>query len=285
MQGMDGSQFRENAIIRNANPEPLDDRAQLTAPREWAVVACLGLAMAALVAWGVLGNVERTLRSDGVLVLSGERHTVLSSTAGLVTDVLVQEGERVVAGQPVAVIAPSHAERLARVAAAYARALRDELAALGEGDEVASPASGLITATLVAPGETVPVSAPVAELVSGDAGRLDAVTLVTREDSWLLAPALTARVVVESPAGVLSLPAEVAAIAPHAADPPRWLARMLPGAGAGGRGYFLRLTILEVPRRYLFPASAPGRRFEDGTPCRIEIILERASPFGLLIRR
>ena len=66
--GLGSSQFRESAIVRNANPEPLEDRAQVTAPREWVVLLCLGLILAALVAWGVFGSVERTLRSDGVLV-------------------------------------------------------------------------------------------------------------------------------------------------------------------------------------------------------------------------
>ena len=81
MTGLGSSRFRERAIVRNAQPEPLDDRARVTAPREWVVLACLGLALAALVAWGVFGSVERTLRADGVLVLSGERRTVRSGAA------------------------------------------------------------------------------------------------------------------------------------------------------------------------------------------------------------
>ena len=63
-----GSRFRESAIVRSAHLEPLDERAQLTAPREWAVLACLGLVLVAIVVWGAFGSVERTLRSDAVLV-------------------------------------------------------------------------------------------------------------------------------------------------------------------------------------------------------------------------
>ena len=74
MTGFGSSPFRERAIVRNAQPEPLDDRAQVTAPREWVVLACLGLALAALVAWGVFGSVERTLRVDGVLVVADAVH-------------------------------------------------------------------------------------------------------------------------------------------------------------------------------------------------------------------
>lgn len=176
-------QFRERAIIRNAEPEPLDDRADVTAPREWVVLAGLGLALAVLVAWGVFGSVERTLRSDGVLVLSG-------------------------------------------------------------------------------------------------AGRqLDAVAFVSPKDSWPLATGMTTRVTVESREGVSVLPAALAAIAPRATSPPAWLTRMRPDARLPGRGHLLRIAISN-PRG----GGAPPASLDDGTPCRIEIVLERTSPFRLVIR-
>ena len=41
MAELGGNRFREEAIVRSAHLEPLDERAELTAPREWAVLACL----------------------------------------------------------------------------------------------------------------------------------------------------------------------------------------------------------------------------------------------------
>ena len=268
MAGLGDNHFGERALTRNAEPEPLDERAELTAPREWAVLACLGLVLAAIVAWGVFGSVERTVRSDGVLVLSGERRTVLASASGVVVEVSAQAGEGVAAGQPIVRIAASGTER----------------AALREDGEIASPAAGALAAIHVAPGRTVRAGAPVADIVSGDARRLEAVAFASRRDSWRLAPGMAGRVSVESPEALRSFRAVLSAVAPRAADPPDWLVRMQPGAAAEGRGHLLRLTLADPPA----PASAAGRALagslEDGTPCRIEIVLERVSPFRLLFR-
>ena len=309
MAGLGGSQFRESAIIRNARPEPLDERAQLTAPREWAVLACLGLALAAIVAWGVLGTVERTLRSDGVLVRSGERRTVLSGASGTVAEMLVPVGERAAAGQAIVRVALSDMERRVRFAAlstrllereaeeaasvdhaeaqrllASVQAVLDEIAAFRGAGDVASPADGVIAATFVAPGQTIPAGAPVADIVSGDAGRLDAVAFVAPADSWLLVPGMAARVTVELPEGSRSLAAELVAVAPRAASPPGWLTRMHPKAATQGPGHVLRLAIPDLPGLESPAGDALRGSLEDGTSCRIEIILEHTSPFGLLIR-
>lgn len=260
MAGLGESQFRESAFARNTEPEPLDDRAQLTAPHEWAVLACLGLVVAAIIAWGVFGSVERTVRSDGVLVLSGERHTVLSEESGVVVDVMAQPGERVVAGQPIVRIAASGADRTA-------------------GD-IASPGDGVVAALHVARGRAVLAGTPVAEVVSGDTHRLDAVAFVSRQESWRLAPGMTGRVTVESSGSIESFRVDLTTVAARAADPPDWLVRMQPSSAAGGRGHVLRLTFADPAH----PAGTLTANLEDGTPCRIEIVLERTSPFGLLLR-
>ena len=184
MTGLGNSQFRERAIVRNAQPEPLDDRAQVTAPREWVVLAGLGLALGALVAWVVFGSVERTLRAEGVLVVA--------------------------------------------------------------------------------------------------AGRMDAVAFVAPREAWLLAAGMSARVAVESPAGTRVLPGRLTTIAPRAANPPGWLARLLPDTPLPGRGHLLRIAFENTPRPGL-PGSAL-LILHDGTPCRIEVVVERTSPFTLLIR-
>ena len=268
MAVLGNGQFRESAVARSAAPEPLDDLAQLTAPREWAVLACLGLVLAAILAWGVFGSVERTVRSDGVLVLSGERRTVLSEASGAVVEVLAQAGERVSAGRPIARIA----------------ALGDGRAAPAEGGEIASPVAGVVAAVHVAPGRAIRAGAPVAEIVSGDGRRLDAVAFVPRRDSWRLVPGMGGRVTVESPAAVRSHAAGLAVVAPRAAEPPDWLVRMQPGAAAGGRGHLVRLAFADLPDPAGPAGRAPAGSLEDGTPCRIEIVLERVSPLELLFR-
>ncbi len=264
MTGLGNSQFRERTIVRNSEPEPLDDRAEVTAPREWVVLAGLGLALAALVAWGVFGSVERTLRADGVLVLSGERRTVRSGAAGAVTEIEAPAGRRVAPGQVIVRVA------LAQRAAAPAEAT------------IVSPGNGVVAALLVMPGQTIPAGAPVADVVYGAARRMDAVAFVPPRAAWRLAAGMSARVAVESPEGGRVLPARLAAIAPRAASPPGWLTRMLPHAGLPARGHLLRIAFANPPGPGL-PDDAL-RRLDDGTPCRIEVVVERTSPFSLLIR-
>ena len=264
MTGLGASQFRENAIIRNANPEPLEDRAQVTAPREWVVLLCLGVILGALVAWGVFGSVERTLRSDGVLVLSGQRRTIMAAAAGAVTEVVVPAGRPVAAG------------------GAIVRIAAPEPAAPQVDATVVSPVRGVIADVFVTPGEGIPAGVPVAEVILGAARRLDAVAFVPTQDSWRLDVGMAARVAVESAAGVRRLPATLTAVAPRAANPPGWLARMRPDAPLPSRGHLLRITISLPPGDER--TVAPWAGLDDGTPCRIEIVLERTSPFRLLIR-
>jgi len=263
--GLGGSQFRERAVVRNAQAEPLDDRAQVTAPREWVVLACLGLALAALVAWGVFGSVERTLLADGVLVLSGDRRTLLSGAAGAVTDILTPAGRRVARGEVIVRIA------VAQRGAAPAEAT------------IVSPGSGVVAAVLVTRGQTIPAGGPVADVVYGGVRRMDAVAFVPPRDAWLLAAGMSARVAVESPEGVRVLQARLTTIAPRAASPPGWLMRVLPDAPMPGRGHLLRIAIANTPGSV--PPDGALRRLDDGTPCRIEVVVERTSPFRLLIRR
>ena len=110
-------------------------------------------------------------------------------------------------------------------------------------------------------------------------GRLDAVAFVSPKESWRLATGMAARVTVDSRDGTRVLPASLAAIAPRAASPPAWLTGMRPGAPLPGRGHLLRIAISNPPGGGALPAG-----LDDGTPCRIEIVLERTSPFRLAIR-
>ena len=302
-----GNQFREEAIVRSAHMEPLDERAELTAPREWAVLACLGLVLAAIVIWGAFGSVERTLRSDGVLVLSGERRTVPSAFSGTVAEVSASEGDRVAAGQPILLIVPHASERSVGLSAAAvrvledaaenatgadakrlrasARALLDELASPRKPIPLPSPGDGVIAAILAAPGDTVARGSAVAELVSGDGNWTDAAAFVPRKVSWPLSEGMVARVTVETPEGRRSFPAELTSVAPRPADPPGWLARMLPGVAAQGRGHVLRLKISDSLTGQSAFGDGSAQSLGDGTPCRIEIVLGRTSPIALLIRR
>ena len=295
------SRFRKSAIDRYFQPESLDDRAELTARREWMVLAALGLALAAIALWGAFASVERTVGIDGVLVLAGERHSIRSGSPGVVTDIESPAGERVATGQTVVRTDAVGFEQLTRLADESSRLLerevenstqagRDEalrlldraqtllerLEALRVENEVVSPGTGLITAILVAPGQVIPAGAPVAEIVFGDADRLEAVAFLPREDARRIDAGMTARVMAETSEGAKTFPARLAEFTPHPEQPPGWIARMHSETAVPERGVAIRLT---------FPPSLELEAIQDGTPCRIEIVIERVAPFTLLFKR
>jgi len=94
--------FRERALIRSAQPEPLDDLLRVTAPHEWLLLACLAAALLAAALWGGLTRVEQTVSGAGALVQPGERYAIVSAASGVVTEVTAELGDRVEAGEAIA---------------------------------------------------------------------------------------------------------------------------------------------------------------------------------------
>lgn len=89
--------FRERALQRRARQEPLDDRLQITAPREWFMVAGLCVMVLVLAAVSVFGRVERTLSLDAALVPPGERAYLVAPESGDVEDTATTSRSDVVA--------------------------------------------------------------------------------------------------------------------------------------------------------------------------------------------
>ena len=291
-------QFRESAIIRNAQPEPLDDRAEVTGPREWAILACLVLVLLAIAAWAVFGSVERTLQVDGVLVLPGERRAILSGVAGGVSEILVESGDRIDVGQTVVRVVLPDVEWRARAARIRAGLIeeelgttegpaprltealsevRAELAVLEAATEIVSPFAGEITARHVTRGQALSIGTPIADLRLGAGGRLEAVAFVTSEEALVLAAGMAAWVMIELPDRAVAerLEAVVEAVSPRRAALPDWLARLgvASGRGAETPGHVLRLSL----------RAEPGVELADGVACRIQIAQELTSPLRLLL--
>ena len=87
-------------------PEPLDARLQVTAPHEWAMLAVLALVCGGLLLWGFLGNIERSLNRDAVLIAPGERYAVVAHVSGAVSTIEVAIGQPLRAGQTIARVRP-----------------------------------------------------------------------------------------------------------------------------------------------------------------------------------
>ena len=294
--------FRERALVRNAQPEPFDDLLRVTAPREWLLLAGLAVSLLVAVVWVAFSSVEQTLWSDGVFVHPGDRHPVASEVPGVVTEVTLQAGDRVEADQVIARLKLPDLEwrhRVARrrvalledyaqrpgsgdqgwvdAALAVARAEMIELGAIkAEGEAIMSPHAGEISASSLVAGQAVTPGDVVAEIRAGAAGLApEAVTLVTPEQGRQIEIGMKARIAIPDRTGVRFYPAAVVALSPRPADLPAWLSRL--GADSGeGAGAADRIVRLALEGSEDLPAP-------DGTACRVEIILARTTPLGLLI--
>ena len=295
--------FRETALVRNAQPEPLDDLLRVTAPREWLLLGGLAASLLVAVVWGALASVERTLASDGMFVRPGDRHAVTSAVSGVVTEVMAEAGDRVEAGQVIARLKqPDLAWRLrvarARVALleelaerrgnrdgrwmdaelAAARAEMIELAAIeAEGETIVSSHAGEVAASSLATGQAVSAGEPVVEIRAGAAGRApEAIMLVTPEQGRRIEVGMKARVAFPDRSGSRVFPATVVALSSRPAALPVRLSRLglASDRESDAAGRIVRLA-LNGEGEYV---EAP-----DGAACRVEIILARSSPLGLLI--
>ena len=292
--------FRETAIIHNAQPEPLDEPLRVTAPHEWAMLAGLGIALLGVAAWAAFGSVERSFSGEGALVRAGERHAISSPVSGNVVDVLAQPGDRVEAGQAIArvklpeldwrvqvarariALLEEQAEHSAASAAdrtlANARAELIELVApKSAGHAIVSPYDGILAVQNLVAGQMVTTGVPVAEVRLPSIGRpIEVLMFVPPGRLTEIEPGMEARVAVAVPdrIGVQVLPAEIVEISPHPMDRPPWLSRfgLAPTSEWSPRGHLVRLALRE----------RTDLRFEDGIPCRVDIVLGRHAPFTLL---
>jgi HlyD family secretion protein len=63
--------FRNSALERLSSPDQLDRLVTVTSPIGWAALAALGLLLAAIIGWGVLGHIPTRLEGAGILVSRG----------------------------------------------------------------------------------------------------------------------------------------------------------------------------------------------------------------------
>lgn len=293
--------FRERALTHRTEPEPQDDLLRVTSPREWLLLCALAATAIAAVAWSALADVERTLPGEGVFLHPGDRYAVVAAISGVVAEVVARPGDTVEAGQTLARLRLPDLDWQLRLARARV-GLLEELAASGDdpdgtsteailasarveavelaamasaGAVIVSPHAGELAASSLALGQAVNAGEPVSEILVGAGRPPEAVMLVTPEQGGRIAVGMRARVAPAGRSGAGVLAAEVVAVSPSPARPPAWLSRFgLASAGAADTaGRIVRLAI---------DADAEFS-VRDGAACRIEIVLMRSSPLGLLL--
>ena len=286
--------FREQALARRRRQEPLDDRLQVTAPHEWLLVAGLGAMLLALLVYGAVGSVERSLSYDAVVVLPGERYPVSAPVSGTVVEVLAEVGDTVEPGQAIARVLPpveqprdAEADLLSRLLAEQAGPDDESadllllLLALAGAGETAGPAAGVdvvsvtggeIIALGAAPGMPVSAGEQVALVRVVASGPPEALALVPSDDVWRLEAGMAAQVsVARGDRQDRIYPAEVAAVSERAFTPPAWLEGLGVSAPAGSH-------LVRVPLADDGTAGAPA----DGSAGSLRVVVGRSSFLSLL---
>ncbi len=96
--------FRESALETVSNPEQLDQHIKVTKPFAWVILtAIISLVIGAGI-WAVTGNLAKGTDIAGVIFAADGVSITNAPSAGIVSDVLVSEGDSVNKGDVIAVI-------------------------------------------------------------------------------------------------------------------------------------------------------------------------------------
>ena len=289
--------FREEAINRRGQREPLDGLLRVSAPHEWVILAILGAGFLGLVLWSVFGAIERVSSADCVLVRPGPRYVMTSATTGIVVETLAGVGEIVDVGQPLARMHSPDLTRRLELARTLVAALegdsnpsnldatgaalslaRAELARLEAAREsgrfLLSDARGELTSLSLVPGESVVAGEPVAFVRTGDQHDIEAVSFVDREVASRISPGMPARVRIPTvnSGGAGSVSAQILGVSPRPVPAPEWLQSF--GIDAPDGSHEVRLAM----------PGAPPTGAHDGQPCELHVVTDRLRPIAALGR-
>ena len=257
------------------------------------ILACLGFALACVLAWSLLGSVERSFTAGCVLAQPGERHAIIAETSGNVVDVLVDVGDEVEVGQSIARIHVPELNQRANLARAKVAALEstsgiaaDDLALaqaelkeietlLASNEFIISPVAGEIAANRLAQGESVAPGSSVAMVLARSDTGLEAVSLLTPTQAEHLDLGAEAQVLIADDGGnrTQAMEAEVTATTDRAIAPPDWLAEY--GLPVPSRGHLVQLAFDEPQ----------GEHLTDGDPCNLRVVVGEHRPLAFLTPR
>ena len=273
--------FRSRA--QRGRTEPLDGLLRVTAPHEWVLLAALAAALGGVLAWGLLGGLDRSVSGGCVVVGTGRDVVVVAESSGVVSESLVQAGEAVAPGAALVRLAgaglePQLAAAESRLGAlesagAGAEALavaRAELALLKERQElgslIRSPVAGEVSTLGPAPGEAVVAGEALARIwIAGDG--FEVLAAIDDATAERLRPGRRATVTLEDPGGGTPqrFEATLGAISPGPeALPFRLHTRLAPMvAGDFEQARILRLALAEGPSGPLADGGVCAFRVPD----------------------
>ena len=139
--------FRSQALARIANPDQLDKVLQVVRPQHMLGLALVLMLLGAAIVWGVVSTAPVSVQGQGILLSPEGVSDVTAPAAGRVNRILVEVGDTIEAGAPVAELAlPDSVDRLTAKRAELA-GVRDQLGVLrASGSEYLGLQEGLVAA-------------------------------------------------------------------------------------------------------------------------------------------
>ena len=287
--------YRKQATTSKSERDQLDDLLKVTAPHQRIFLAVIGVIFLVFLCWMAFGSVTRTLSIDGVLIESGPRFPIVAKADGRLESYLVVPGERLESGDSVARQSVPELEQqaeilrslLASVSADVGAASGAALALLQasvrksllqlEAERIAngvivSQRPGVVMTLLRSPGEELTAGDNIAWIRAASELPFRVVAQVTDDVVQQISPGMTVTVTL-APAHEPPRQFQAKVADTTARTWPEWLA---PGVPADSDKPLQRVDFLFDPDTV---TGAP-----DGTPVKVDIVLEQHSPATLLVR-
>ena len=280
--------YRSEALEHLAKREQIDGLARVTVPYDWVALMLLAVACAAIVGWGALGKIERTVRADTLIVVPDDRRAVVAPANGRVIEFLVVPGDRVNEGGPIARLEVPELDRRLSAALERERVIVQELsdagmsrmlidaraevaglsAMIARDSVIASPYAGEVFEHRLSPGAMVAAGQEVARVRVGPSTAPIAFALLPPARAGKVQPGASARLHCEGARGVAVFETSISDVS---APPMALRARLAdPGVDSGTR----HALLLALP-----DAAA----VVEGDACEAHIVTETLSPFQLLL--
>lgn len=97
--------FRKKALEKLASPDNIHEMVQVTSTRSWLALLAITGMIIAFIAWSIFGELPKTVRGQGILIQSGGIAEVTLLGSGIVSQILVDEGEIVSKDDTIAIVA------------------------------------------------------------------------------------------------------------------------------------------------------------------------------------
>ncbi len=268
------SLFRKTALESMGGRNRLNTLSPLISPQLWIVTASLACLLAAVVAWSFLGRIPVTVLGGGVFVRGERLDTVNAPIDGLIREMRKHDGDRVKAGECIAIIAPS--------------------ASSNESTEVIASADGTVVSIEAEDWDFLSKGQTVAVIATGNDAPI-CIAFVPLAESQRIHRGMAARATFDHGAsfGDAQILGRVSTIDRFIIGPDQMFGRVPSQAvGAAIRERFGTVAALVIAcdsdaqghagLRWITPPTGAAE-LSSGTPCDIEITVGQVRPIALIL--